>query len=70
MKVGLGPLICVECELFAREDIHHDYYLCPKCGSDVLEYLWMFDENQQRRIHANDRFYRFVRGQDAAPNDG
>lgn len=68
--MGLGPLICVECELFAREEVTHEYWRCPRCGGDVLEYLWMFDEEQQRRIHNNDRFYRFVRGQDAVKNDG
>ena len=67
--MGLGPLICVECELFAREDIHHDYWLCPQCGGDVLEYLWMYTEEEQQRIHSADRFYRFVRGQDVSQDN-
>lgn len=66
--MGLGPLICQECELYARENDQQDYYRCPRCGGDMLDYLWMFTEEEQRRIEANDRFYRFVRGQDA-PQD-
>ena len=62
--MGLGPLICVECELFARENERQDYHLCPRCGSDVLEYLWMYTEEEQKRIKANDRFYRFAQGHD------
>lgn len=63
--MGLGPLICVECELYARENDHEDYWLCPRCGGDTLDYLWMFTEEEQRRIRNNDRLYRFTRGQDA-----
>jgi RNA polymerase subunit RPABC4/transcription elongation factor Spt4 len=60
--MGLGPLICVECEIFAREHDQQDYYVCPRCGSQVLEYLWMYTEAEQARIADNDKFYRFVRG--------
>lgn len=64
--MGLGPLICVECELFAQEDPTRfvDHYRCPRCGSGVLEYLWMFDDEQQKRVVANSKFYRFTQGQD------
>ena len=60
--MGMGPLLCVECEIFARENDGQDYYLCPRCGSDVLEYLWMYTEEEQARILKTDRFYRFVKG--------
>lgn len=62
--MGLGPLICVECELFARENEQQDYHLCPRCGCNILEYLWMYTEEEQKRIKANDRFYRFTQGND------
>ena len=60
--MGMGPLLCVECEIFAREHDGQDYSLCPRCGSDVLEYLWMYTEEEQARILKTDKFYRFVRG--------
>ena len=62
--VGLGPLICVDCELYARENDQQDYYRCPRCGSTVLDYLWMFTAEEQRCINANNRFYRFAQGQE------
>ena len=62
--MGLGPLICESCELYARENDQQDYYKCPRCGSQVLEYLWMFSEEAQERIRKNDKFYRFAQGQD------
>ena len=60
--MGMGPLLCVECEIFARENSQQDWYRCPRCGSDVLEYLWMYPEEEQARIRATDKFYRFVKG--------
>jgi transposase len=61
--MGLGPLICVECEVFAVREDHTDR--CPCCGEEnYLDYLWMFTDEQQERVHSNTRFYRFVAGQD------
>ena len=60
--MGMGPLLCVDCEIFAREHAYADYYRCPRCGGDALEYLWMYTEEEQKRIRATDKFYRFVQG--------
>jgi Zn finger protein HypA/HybF involved in hydrogenase expression len=60
--MGMGPLLCVDCEIFAREHELQDYYKCPRCGGDALEYLWMYTEEEQLRIKATDKFYRFVKG--------
>jgi len=62
--MGLGPLVCVECKLYARENDQQDYYRCPCCGSQVLEYLWMLTEHEQEQVRKNDKFYRFAQGQD------
>jgi DNA-directed RNA polymerase subunit RPC12/RpoP len=62
--MGLDPLICIECELYACDSNDTGSYRCPRCGSGVLEYMWMFDESQQKRINANTNFYRFVAGED------
>ena len=59
----MGPLLCVDCEIFARDnELLEDYYRCPRCGGDTLEYLWMYTEEEQARIRATDKFYRFVKG--------
>ena len=62
--MGLGPLICCHCHIFAvRDQGNNDR--CPQCGEEnYLDYLWMFDETQQKRITANSKFYRFVAGED------
>lgn len=60
--MGLGPRVCLHCELFLEIDANHDYY-CPKCGEkDYIEHIWMFTEEEQQRITNNSKFYRFVSG--------
>ena len=70
--MGLGPLICPECMVYAKleQDEHQDgygprEYVCPACGNDhTMEYLWMFTEDEQKTIESNTRFYRFVEGKE------
>ena len=67
--VGLGPTICCRCQVFANLLVGPNDYRCPVCGQeDDLEYLWMFTEEQQKKIYNNTRFYRFVLGNDV-PQD-
>lgn len=65
--MGLGPFVCINCKLFARQVKTNDGpsdILCPRCNrdSDNIDYLWMFTEDEQEKIVANDKFYRFVEG--------
>jgi len=67
--MGLGPLVCIDCKLFARRVKINDgpeIALCPSCNKDRgnIDYLWMFTEEEQEKIRVNDKFYRFVAGQD------
>lgn len=67
--MGLGPLVCDECRVFAQDRSTNQWggyrWLCPSCGNeDVLEYLWMYTEEQQRIIENNTKFYRFVEGKE------
>ena len=68
MKVGLGPMVCVDCKLFARRVKVNDgpaEAVCPRCNRDTsIDYLWMFTEEEQEKIKTNDKFYRFVEGQE------
>ena len=67
--MGLGPTICCRCEIFAVGKSNNEYH-CPQCGrDDDLEYLWMFTEEQQERVHNNSKFFRFVLGEDVYQND-
>jgi hypothetical protein len=67
--MGLGPMVCIDCRLFARRVKTNDgpgTALCPMCNKDSgnIDYLWMFTEEEQEKIQVNDKFYRFVSGQD------
>jgi hypothetical protein len=60
--MGLGPSVCLHCELALVLDDNHQWH-CPKCGeTDYIDYLWMFTEAEQQRIQNNTKFYRFVSG--------
>lgn len=62
--MGLGPMVCLHCELLLAIDANHDYY-CPRCGEEnYTDYMWMFTEEEQQRITNNSKFYRFVAGQE------
>ena len=66
--MGLGPLICPECLVYARDMQTNEWgaykWTCPGCGNDqALEYLWMFTEEQQKKIEINTKFYNFVLGE-------
>lgn len=62
--MGLGPTICCRCQVFAQR-IKNNEDRCPVCNKDDdLEYLWMFTEEQQEKVFANSKFYRFVAGED------
>lgn len=64
MKVGLGPIVCFRCDIFAVEDEHNDYH-CPLCGrDDDLEYQWLMSEDRQKRVENNSKLYRFTAGED------
>lgn len=66
--MGLGPTICCRCQVFADRSAPNEDR-CPVCGrDDDLEYLWMFTEEQQAKVLANSKFYRFVLGEDV-PQD-
>ena len=68
--MGLGPTICCRCQVFANSMVGPNDYRCPVCGQDDdLEYLWMFTEEHQAKIHANSKFIRFVQGPDATTSD-
>jgi len=67
--MGLGPLICVDCKLFARKVKINDEpaeFVCPRCNRDAgnIDYLWMFTEDEQNIIIENNKFYRFVEGKE------
>lgn len=65
MKVGLGPVVCPSCMIFVdTEHMSHTLWRCSSCGTDALEYLWLFTEEEQRQIHTNSKFIRFVEGRD------
>ena len=60
--MGLGPRVCLHCELYLAIDENNNYY-CPKCGeTDYIEYMWMFTEAEQQRITNNSKLYRFIAG--------
>lgn len=59
--MGLGPSICLHCELHLVLTDHQ--WHCPKCGeTDYIDYLWMFTEAEQERIRNNTKLYMFVAG--------
>ena len=59
--MGLGPRVCLHCELYLVLDNHQ--WHCPKCGEeDYTEYMWMFTEAEQQRISNNSKLYRFIAG--------
>ena len=64
--MGLGPVVCPSCMIYAHAPIeqHWHEWRCPSCGTDVLEYLWLFTEEEQKIINSNSKFYRFVQGQE------
>ena len=67
--MGLGPMVCIDCKLFARRVKTNDgpaEVECPRCKRDSgnIDYLWMFTEDEQEIIINNHRLYRFVAGED------
>lgn len=61
--MGLGPLICPDCLVYAHNNTGYNNDLtCPLCNTDVLEYLWMFTAAEQQEIAKNTRFINFVQG--------
>ena len=61
--MGLGPVVCPSCMIFAAADSDsYKEWHCKSCGTDVLEYLWLFTEEEQRQIATNSKFIRFVEG--------
>jgi hypothetical protein len=69
--MGLGPLICAECRVYAERRTTNESggyrWVCPVCGSEAeLDYLWMSPEKDQEVIDKNSQFIRFVQGRDEA----
>jgi hypothetical protein len=64
--MGLGPLVCPRCLVYAYapDETHWHEWQCPSCGTDVLEYLWMFTDDEQKTINSNSKLYRFIQGGD------
>lgn len=64
--MGLGPVVCPFCLVYAHAPLDSEWreWRCSLCGTDVLEYLWLFTEEEQRQIHVNSKFIRFVEGHD------
>ena len=67
--MGLGPLICPECLVYADLDKTNDgpgEWRCPCCGSFAMDYYFMFTDEEQAKLSANQKFIRFVRGSDVS----
>jgi hypothetical protein len=66
MKVGLGPVVCPSCMIYAHAPLEKNWkeWRCTACGTDVLEYLWLFTDEEQKTINSNSKFYRFVEGKE------
>ena len=66
MNLGVGPVCCPTCMIFVDTEHSNDYkdWRCSSCGTDVLEYLWLFTDAEQRQIAVNSKFIRFVQGQE------
>jgi hypothetical protein len=64
--MGLGPLVCPNCLIYAHTPGKKPWHewRCPGCGTDVLEYLWMFTEDEQKTINSNSKLYRFIQGRE------
>jgi uncharacterized paraquat-inducible protein A len=62
--MGLGPMVCLHCEIFLMLDDTHTWH-CPRCNEkDYVDYQWMFTEEDQTRITNNSKLYRFVLGKE------
>lgn len=66
--MGLGPLICPECLVYAQltPTDGPGEWACPCCGSEAMDYYFMFTDEEQAKVSVNQKFIRFVEGQDDA----
>lgn len=65
--MGLGPPICPECFVYAGLVKTNDgpgEFVCPCCGTRAVDYLFMFTEEEQKQVSVNNKFVRFVKGEE------
>ena len=65
--MGLGPLICPECLVYAdlvKDNDGPGEWRCPCCGSEALDYYFMFTDAEQAQVSVNQKFIRFIAGED------
>lgn len=65
--MGLGPLICPQCLVYADLIKSNDGpgdWTCPCCGSGAVDYMWMFTDSEQAKVSSNTQFVNFVKGKE------
>lgn len=62
--MGLGPVVCANCQIYAEWEHPGRGYHCPLCGKSghLLGHLW--EQKDYKIYDTNQKFVKFMQGKD------
>lgn len=64
--MGLGPPVCEKCRVIANFDIDTEQWFCPICDNAKCQWSAWDCGLTQEELKDNERFLKFVKGDDDA----